>query len=284
MNRFPVDPRLDHDPRPGRWRVLTGALVVGLVLAVPGVLIGIQWASTALGNRAWRGSDAVAAESWHSLALRTNVVERWMAPYNRGTASFAKRSWQAAADDFEHAAELAPEAEQCRVRLNWSWSLEALGDEFAVAGDRQAAAAYWTQAEQVLIDARCPVEEAASAKKPEEKEPDEPDKEPKDPAKPEPEPGNPEPGGSDDVTGLEEHVDQPSGSQQEQQERTLERLDGKRRDGQPVPGTEAEDKDGGEPDPAGQLRERQQRAQLEQQQAEDSQDVPENTDSDGRNW
>ncbi|WP_235736270.1 hypothetical protein [Nocardioides alcanivorans] len=84
------------------------------------------------------------------------------------------REWRAAATWFEQASGVAPESAHCRIALNWTWTLEAAGDDFADAGDEQTATLRWAEARRVLTEADgC--DEGAASEQPPSPEPESPE-------------------------------------------------------------------------------------------------------------
>lgn len=136
-----------------RWAV--GGAATVLLASCLGLALLAQLGLTALGTAAWKRGDPLAAEQAFSRGLAVNLVDRWVLPFDRGVARFSQRSWSGAAEDFELAASLAPPEQQCIVRLNWAWALEAAGDEFDRAGDARNAVGYWQAATRVLTEANC---------------------------------------------------------------------------------------------------------------------------------
>lgn len=135
-----------------RW--LWATLLPAVVLLVAGGVLMFQIGSVQLGlARGARADHAAAAEAFER-ADALPVVERWIPSFNGGTAAHGMRQWDAAAGRFERAANLAPAREQCRIRLNWAWSLEAGADELA-ATDPVGSVARLQQAQFILALASC---------------------------------------------------------------------------------------------------------------------------------
>lgn len=252
----------------------TGTLV-RTVLATSLCLVAVVpfcggWLATGAGNRAFDAADHRGADEWHALAERLALTDRWIPAYNRGVANHGARSWLAAAEQFAAAAETAPAQFQCRVRLNWAWTLEAQADELEAAGDREAAVPLWGQATQVLVEANCS------------------DEQPEPSPEPSAQPSEPDDSGESEQDAPQDHQDaadtaEPEGSQAEQQQETLERLEEK------TTGPQRPSEDGEEQettmDPDEALRQREQDAARERAEAQDPMPAPGNQGGEGgRTW
>jgi tetratricopeptide (TPR) repeat protein len=139
--------------RAQRRRVLSTSVLATVMLVLIALKLVTMQVGQILGDRAWRSGNIEAAQRWFEMSHSVNVAERWIAPYNLGVAAASAGNWYLAASRFEDAYETAPSSARCVVALNWSWSLEALGDEFAAAGDSSQSQARWSEAESVLAKA-----------------------------------------------------------------------------------------------------------------------------------
>ncbi len=145
-------------PRRLHWLVLPSAVALVLVLAASTLVL--QLVFLAAGNSAWQERDSAGAERHYSRSMDFSVLNRWIPVHNRGVARFEQSSWDAAAEDFQEAASLAPEERQCTVRLNWSLALESGADARRDADDIPGALVRYTQAEVVLAETTCSDEPA----------------------------------------------------------------------------------------------------------------------------
>lgn len=222
----PADPQAA-----GRRRaVLLSTTVVVLLAAVFAAKLVTMQVGQLLGERAWRSGDAVAAERHFATSGRFNLVQRWIAPFNRGVASYGQREWDQAARWFERSFAIAPESARCHVALNWTWSLEALGDELAQGGHDAEAAQRWSQAESVLAQASgC--DDGRSSRQPE-----------------------PEPQPSDEPADGRDESDRTAGSERDQREATQQRIEEKTRGNRPE--DQPEEEAPAAPDKAEQLADR----------------------------
>lgn len=141
------------------WLLLPGAVALVLVLAAVSLVLQLTFLST--GNSAWQERDNIGAEQQYSRSMTFSVLNRWIPVHNRGVARFEQSSWDAAAEDFQEAASLAPEERQCTVRLNWSLALESGADALRDADDVPGALVRYTQAEVVLAETTCSDEPAS---------------------------------------------------------------------------------------------------------------------------
>lgn len=145
-------------PRRAQWLVLPGLLAAAMLAAA--VVLAMQLLFLDAGNTAWQQRDNAGAEQQYTRAMDVSVINTWIPVHNRGVARFELSSWDAAAQDFEEAAALAPAERQCTVRLNWSLALESGADALREADDVPGALVRYTQAEVVLAAATCPDEPA----------------------------------------------------------------------------------------------------------------------------
>jgi hypothetical protein len=151
--------------------------VVLVVLVAGSVLLGTVLGN-ALGTRHYdaqrhgQAADQYAVQqSWtRPVGGWWPGVEAWKAHFNTGTARYRDSNHSGAVDSLRRALELVPPAPngsdgsdgpddgdggldpvapECRVRVNLSLSLEAMGDD-AVAAGRADAAARYAEAQQVI--------------------------------------------------------------------------------------------------------------------------------------
>ena len=101
---------------------VTVLLVAVLVLAacrLAGVLI-FDW----LGNGAFNSQQYAQAEQYYGANMKLNVIEPWIASYDRGTSRAAESNYADAKKDLRAALEMAPQEQKCRVGMNLVWTLE----------------------------------------------------------------------------------------------------------------------------------------------------------------
>lgn len=149
---------MTRNPRRAHWLVLPGLLAIVLLAGAVGLALQLVFLSA--GNTAWQEQNHADAEQHYTRSLEVSVLNKWIPVHNRGVARFELRSWDAAADDFETAADLAPAERQCTVRLNWSLALESGADALREADDIAGALVRYTQAEVVLAETTCPEDPA----------------------------------------------------------------------------------------------------------------------------
>lgn len=253
----------DPYERGRRRRVVATAAVTVLLLAVVALKVTSMQIAQKVGADAWRSGDGTAAERWFALTDRLNLVERWVAPYNRGVAAHTRKEWSEAAARFEQALSVAPASVECRIALNWTWTLEAAGDELAEQGDAQGTHARWAEAAGVLAEAGGCDEDASS------ESPSSPSSQPADDSSE----GDPEEGGETGERG---------DSEQGQVDQTKERLDQKRQVGEQDPKDGPEDQ--GSDDRADQLAERNRQGAREKQRSEDDSGTRKPDDGNDRTW
>ena len=150
--------------RPGRggmhgvrtpWTLRVGAGVVTLVALAAAVLPARTMILVDHGRADLGRGDAASAEGKFTSAEKLATIDKWIAPYDTGVARYTRGNYDGAASKFEKAAGLAPDEEQCWVRLNWAWTLEASADRYAEADNRDEALVRWRQGKDVLTDASC---------------------------------------------------------------------------------------------------------------------------------
>lgn len=150
---------MNKTPRPQGLLIVPGLISAVLLLAA--FILLLQLVFLTAGNAAYRDGDHLDAERQYSRAMKVSVLNRWVPPFDRGVARFELQRWDAASADFESAAALAPDDQQCPVRLNWSLALEMGADELRNAEDIPGALVRYMQAEVVLAETTCPDEMAA---------------------------------------------------------------------------------------------------------------------------
>jgi tetratricopeptide (TPR) repeat protein len=143
----------DPHVRSRRRSIVVTAVLTVLVLGAVAAKVTSMLLAQDLGERAWQSGDLARADRYFAITDHGNVAERWVAPYNRGVVAYGEREWNNAAAWFESALDVAPDSARCRITLNWSWTIEAAGDELKAAGDADGAARRWAEAENVLDQA-----------------------------------------------------------------------------------------------------------------------------------
>lgn len=107
------------------------------VLWLPLLVVGCDMATTPVLARQGAGEYAAGEYEEATETFETveggDVVERWKAPFNLGTAEAAasverEYGWWRAIDMLDLALERAPEEHRCTVQLNRAWVWEAMGD------------------------------------------------------------------------------------------------------------------------------------------------------------
>lgn len=118
-------------------------------------------AVNAAGRDAYAAGDPAAAVEQFDRLHTLNLFQRWVAPFDSGTARLAAGDLQPARADLMLALERAPRAEQCTVAVNLALTLEALGDKAAESGQADQAREFWTQAVDALTERGCDTDEKA---------------------------------------------------------------------------------------------------------------------------
>lgn len=141
-----------------QWLLLPA--VVAMILLVAAGSLVLQLVFLSAGNTAWQERNNDEAETQYSRSMAVSVLNKWIPVHNRGVARFGQSKWDAAAEDFQQAAAIAPEENQCSIRLNWSLALESGADALRDAEDVPGALVRYSQAEVVLAETQCPDEPA----------------------------------------------------------------------------------------------------------------------------
>ena len=114
-------------PSRARWarRATIGVtvlLVAALILVacrLAGILI-FDW----LGHGAFSSQQYAQAEDYYGANTKLNIIEPWIASYDRGTVRSAESNYTDAEKDLRAALKLAPEGQKCRVSMNLVWTME----------------------------------------------------------------------------------------------------------------------------------------------------------------
>lgn len=99
--------------------VLLVAVLVFAACRLAGVLI-FDW----LGNGAFNSQQYAQAEQYYGANMKLNVIEPWIASYDRGTSRAAESNYADAEKDLRAALDMAPQEQKCRVGMNLVWTLE----------------------------------------------------------------------------------------------------------------------------------------------------------------
>ncbi|MGJ3508460.1 tetratricopeptide repeat protein [Enemella sp. A6] len=101
------------------------------------------------GMRAYEKANFGSSRTSFAQLGFLNILEPWIATYNRGTAEYQLRDYDAARESFTKALDQAPKKYDCRVRLNLAASIEGQAD--VLAGQQQHAKAAERYEEGVRI-------------------------------------------------------------------------------------------------------------------------------------
>ena len=99
--------------------VLLVAVLVFAACRLAGVLI-FDW----LGNGAFNSQQYAQAEQYYGANMKLNVIEPWIASYDRGTSRAAESNYADAEKDLRAALDMAPQEQKCRVGMNLVWTME----------------------------------------------------------------------------------------------------------------------------------------------------------------
>ncbi|NLT30506.1 MAG: hypothetical protein GXX86_08630, partial [Propionibacterium sp.] len=127
-------------------------LVLLLVFAIKSLsMVGVNAAAT----RAYEDGNYGSSRAGFAQLGFLNVFESWIAVYNRGTAEYQLRDYDAARESFTVALDRAPERYDCRVRLNLVASIEGQADVLAGQQQHSAAAERYEEGLQILAAGNC---------------------------------------------------------------------------------------------------------------------------------
>lgn len=98
--------------------------------------------------------DTAAAEFSDNRTL--DVLERWVAAFDEGTARHAAGDYEGAVGDYTAALEDVPSEEECTVRIDLALAQEAIGDTALRKPDREAATKAWQDGVDALEEGGCP--------------------------------------------------------------------------------------------------------------------------------
>lgn len=141
-----------------RLALMVGGLLPALLVLAYAVKVGLMLQHNAAGRDAFeRGDyDGAAAEFRDTRSL--NWFERWVAPFDQGTALHAQGLLDEAIAAYEDALRVVPEREECTVRIDLALAHEAVGDQQQEAGDQEGAAESWRTGIEVLEAGECPTD------------------------------------------------------------------------------------------------------------------------------
>ena len=153
-----------------RRRLIKTVLVniIALLMIVAGLRAMLTYGLSAMGVRDMQEENYVNAKAVFSANRVANWYQPWLAHYNYGVSLFELRLFPEAADAFQKALPLTPDAKHCQVALNLAWSLESYGDERSYDKDYKTALQLYIQAEQVAKEGKCDYQGAAGKIKNEE--------------------------------------------------------------------------------------------------------------------
>lgn len=138
-----------------RRRLLIGSVPVAvLLLAFAGkafVMLGANHA----GQRAYEQGVYASAARDFDRNRAVDVLEGWVAAYNRGTSLYRDARLDEARAELEYALGHSPRDRDCMVRINLSATIEAQGDASATARRAKEAAQRYREALGVLREGSC---------------------------------------------------------------------------------------------------------------------------------
>lgn len=131
----------DHDTNRSRRRRLLYlvGLVPSLLLLMVSVRIGVLLHHESRAMSAYAAGDFEQAQEHFAANRVFNPVERWIAPFGEGDARFRLEDHEEAVEAFEAALGLAPEDQECMIRVNLGLTHEAHADSLVADGNRAEA-------------------------------------------------------------------------------------------------------------------------------------------------
>ncbi len=155
----PTPPDVVAPSHGGRRRARRVLFVLGLLpLSLTLVLVlkvAVMLQLNSDGRDSYEDGEFASADAAFERTLAGNVLERWVAPYDLGTAEYREDDFGAARGHLEEALALAPAEAECRVRINLALAEEALGDAAVADGDVTGARDHWAAGRAVLAEGGC---------------------------------------------------------------------------------------------------------------------------------
>jgi tetratricopeptide (TPR) repeat protein len=136
----------------------TAAPVCAVLLVAAGLCATVPVLG-AVGVSRYEADMPDAAASSFGAARRLAWMERYKAPFGQGTAWLVAGRLAEAEDALRAATRLAPDDQQCTVRVNLSLVIELQGDSHREAGRYDEALAAYASARSILAEANCPLPE-----------------------------------------------------------------------------------------------------------------------------
>ena len=138
-----------------RRRLLVAGLAPLLLALLLAGKVGAMTFHDREGRSSYQAGDFAAARSSFAQNAALNVVQRWVSPYDEGTARYRLGNFAGAVRSLEEALQVVPPEHACLVRINLALAHEALGDAAASGGDVAAAEERWSEGVDVLVVGRC---------------------------------------------------------------------------------------------------------------------------------
>ncbi len=138
-----------------RGTLLLAFLPMAVLLLVFAVKVLVMLGANDAGRDAYADGRYVDSASQFERNRKGDVLEDWVASYNRGTAMYRLGRYAEARADLERALARVPKQQECLVRLNLALTLEAQGDELRTQQRAAEAQQLYAQARTVLRDGRC---------------------------------------------------------------------------------------------------------------------------------
>jgi hypothetical protein len=143
----------DRRRRRRRHLLLWGTLPVWATVLVLGFLLMINVGVNRAAIDQFEDEEYRSAVDDFEYLDAFNLVERWKAPFNLGTARYANDNLWGAIEDLDHALRLVPDEHRCMVQTNRALVFEAWGDEEM---EWSVESAGWADEAQALVDAGTP--------------------------------------------------------------------------------------------------------------------------------
>ncbi|MGI8647377.1 MAG: tetratricopeptide repeat protein [Mycobacteriales bacterium] len=134
------------------WSAPVALIVLALAVRMVGMTIVNDHAIDAFGNGRY-GPSSTGFERLQTA----NVLERWVAPFNRGDSLYEQKRYGQAAEEFRRALGLASADRSCMVRVNLVLTIESIGDAKLAAKSLQDAVHSYQSALSIVDAASCPL-------------------------------------------------------------------------------------------------------------------------------
>ena len=146
-----------------RKKMLLIALAPIIILILASMLFLRPGAFNILFSSAYKQSDASGAISISQFHKNLNIIERYIAPFDAGTAYLKDGDGENAEIEFRDSLQNDPPKDMiCQIRVNLSYSIELQADKAKNKGNYEDSLILYNKAEGVLYEDNCASKQASS--------------------------------------------------------------------------------------------------------------------------